>query len=53
MIKLWQTFQRRVLLQNAFITRDERRLLIKVPPPQETEVCCYLGFCSVLIRCYC
>ena len=35
MIKLWQTFQRQVL-QNVFITRDERRLLIKVPPPQET-----------------
>ena len=39
MIELWQTFQRPVLLQNVFIMRDERRLLIKVPPPQETEVC--------------
>ena len=39
MIELWQTFQCQVLLQNVFITRDKRRLLIKVLPPQETEVC--------------
>ena len=50
MIELWQTLQRHVLLQNVFVTRDERRLLIKVPLPQETEV---WGFCSVLLCCYC
>ena len=47
MIELWQTFQRQVLWQNVFITRDECRLLIKVPLPQETEVCCYLGIVIV------
>ena len=32
----------------------ERRMKVLDPgPPQETEFYCYLGFCSVLLPCYC
>ena len=55
MTELGQTFQRQVLLLNIFITRDDEcRVLMKVPLSQETEdVYSHLGFCSVLLRCYC
>ena len=42
--KAMQTFQRKILLQNIFTMKDECSL---------PQVCCYLGFSSVLLCCYC
>ena len=35
------------------IDHERRMKVLDRGPPQETEFYCYLGFCSVLLPCYC